>query len=300
MVGDKGALQALLKGEDGSHRFKIYCLALLLSLSLVLWTFWDNSFLEVPVHLSRLLRLPPSGNLTNSCGFSHESESMPDAIRRGYVMTLPEADGEPGRYSRFLREWTAAYPALDMQQIKTFRAPRRGLGILAGNIHAVDRAIEDNVDTAIFLEDDAKPFKPVDAETWKAQFDKLLMRWPNNSMALFLGAHNIRPHRVDPKKLSRSPELLESGIIRADDAWGAYAYVVRKSHLRCLSKYLRDLVAQDSRAYSHDAVWWKGLFKTETPAYVSAPLLVDHHPGFSMTWGRNRSDAWMGKRQWWK
>mmetsp|Transcript_20891 Transcript_20891/g.50943 ORF Transcript_20891/g.50943 Transcript_20891/m.50943 type:complete len:228 (-) Transcript_20891:304-987(-) len=224
---------------------------------------------------------------------------MPYSRRRAYVMTLPEAEGEPARYSRFRKEWATAYPELDIVRITTFRSQKRGLGILASSICAVDRAMQDNVDVAMIFEDDAMPFKPLNQDSWKTQFDLLLMRWPNNSLILFLGAHHIVPHLPRGQKLSRTPKLLDPGIVHIKYAFGAYSYVVRKTHLPCLSKYLRDLAAVDAKAYNHDVDWWRMLFRTHTPAYVAAPLLVDHRAGFSMTWLRNRSDAWMGKREWW-
>jgi hypothetical protein len=33
--------------------------------------------------------------------------------------------------------------------------------------------------------------------------------------------------------------------------------------------------------------------------FISCPLLVDHSPGWSSTWNRQRKDIWMGHRDFW-
>eukprot|EP00510_Aplanochytrium_minuta_P004682 CAMPEP_0184014778 /NCGR_PEP_ID=MMETSP0954-20121128/5898_1 /TAXON_ID=627963 /ORGANISM="Aplanochytrium sp, Strain PBS07" /LENGTH=282 /DNA_ID=CAMNT_0026295397 /DNA_START=236 /DNA_END=1081 /DNA_ORIENTATION=+ len=216
------------------------------------------------------------------CGFASAEEARPEGKRKAYVTTLPNPK-DPGRLDRMQEKWKLAYPELEMQLIHSFRNSGRGLAVLVSMLYAVKQAEDDDVDVAIFLEDDAMPFAREDDEPgkWKKEFDEVLREWPTNSAALFLGMHSISTHH--PVDLHARVNLLRHG-------YGAYAIAVRKAHLGCIRDYLQYTLLNplDSRCliYNHDIAWWKSdrLFGSQAPAYVATPLLVDHGEGYSLTW----------------
>mmetsp|Transcript_9020 Transcript_9020/g.10513 ORF Transcript_9020/g.10513 Transcript_9020/m.10513 type:complete len:364 (+) Transcript_9020:141-1232(+) len=244
------------------------------------------------------------------CGHSPSKEIAPGARRKAYITTLPASENpeEPCRLKNMKQIWKQAYPELEMEEVFSFRSPIRGLAVVVTLLLALDHAERDNIDLALFLEDDAVPFNISGGLTWVEEFNAALEQWPTNSLALFLGAHNIQTyappehhHKLDDNSESRSR------VILLKEAFGAYAFAVRRAHFQCLREHIQRVLSYPNLrlngkwTYDHDWFWWHRdqLFAAKTPAFLTTPLLVDHSSGFSVTWGKSRRSSWMGQRDWW-
>eukprot|EP01089_Gocevia_fonbrunei_P020624 TRINITY_DN7724_c0_g2_i1.p1 TRINITY_DN7724_c0_g2~~TRINITY_DN7724_c0_g2_i1.p1 ORF type:complete len:274 (+),score=23.56 TRINITY_DN7724_c0_g2_i1:42-863(+) len=205
------------------------------------------------------------------------------------VLTLPYSH-ESGRYGNNSILWKENWPSLDIYPFLGITGTVRGLGQTVSTIQMLEWAYRIGSDITLMLEDDSVPFEP---NTIEEDIRALLPFWEPNSPILFLGAHHIEQ--------AEAPNL-ETHVTKIKFGYGAYAYMVRREHLRCLSNHLRLYFTKATQAYATDKFWWKDVF----PIYsslpiVATPLLADHKSqGWSSTWGRKRKPSlWEGKRNWW-
>eukprot|EP00122_Pirum_gemmata_P007425 Pgem_evm1s6817 len=236
-------------------------------------------------------------DLNNSNGTgSNDNEFTAMEKRKGYVMTLPFTD--KSRLDSFLGAWNMFYPQLEMEPIYGSLTETRGLGLVFSFINAVDLAIEDDVDVAFFFEDDALPFAEYykNKKSWLRDLEKVLKKWSTlpNVINLYLGGHAF----YTPGKAN-----YEFGLTRVIHSYGTYGFAIRKKHLKCYSKLLRDHV--EKRRYSYDVDYMlfclKGhIFRltSKYQAMVATPLLIDHNPGFSYTWKKKIRRPFEGVKEW--
>lgn len=231
--------------------------------------------------------------------------------RRRYAAVyvgLPDALGHYSfpRSSRFLSAWAGKWPALRPIKYSTFlhHPDLRGLGSMVGIYMAlVDVLARDEFDYLLCFEDDALPFNftswprlgrvnHLDAHI--GELERL------NGSALILGGHDFVGY--DPTAARNKALMLYGGIVPVRAGLGSYAYLLRRDAARVYMKTLHEWIAKkDCQANSSHLAADNCLYNAllHTGVYVSVPLLVDHAPGQSATWGVERHGGWQGRPDFW-
>lgn len=232
----------------------------------------------------KFIPMPTKGQLQEK----KKSTGKPPHLK-AYVMNIAT---QQDRLSDFMGWWRSAWPELEINVVTAIVEERRGLGILKTFVKALNKAIDDNVEVALFMEDDAKPFEDV---KWPADFYAAYDNLPREASMMLLGGHHVR---------ATSKPNFDTLLTQVTSSYGAFGYAVRRPQMFRLRDFWFDLAQQDLEAYNCDEDWHQ-LWTTDSPAYIATPLLVDHYGIYSNTWGKLRSevnnagDPWMGKRDWW-
>jgi len=207
-----------------------------------------------------------------------------------FVPTLSQE--RPDDIKKFEKNWIVdgIWPTLRVFPIESFRHPTRGLGCTFSHIVALEKALEMDLDLAVFMEEDAQPF---DHLYIPPIFDKLLSNWKMDSPVLFLGGHHI---------IKTSPVNISSGITYVRKCLGTYGYVVRKHFFREIATLLRMDIRRGGNKFSPDVVISMHVSSNKTQCAVATPLIVDHPKGlYSVNWGTNRPISnWEGRKEWYK
>eukprot|EP00122_Pirum_gemmata_P011108 Pgem_evm1s10282 len=232
-------------------------------------------------------------DICNLNGVEDDGEKDSMEKRKAYVMTLPYKG--QGRYEMFRKTWANVYPALELHPIYGSLTQTRGMGLVFSFIKAVDQAIEDDVDVAIFFEDDAIPFAGEEAN-FVRNFEIILQRWANipEAVMLYLGGHGF---------IAPGPADYVMGLTRVIHVFGTYGFAVRKRHLKCYAKLLRKYVEEERNIYNVDIMMFctKGTLFRQSSKYTAlatTPLLIDHKTGISHTWKTKVSRPFEGNKEW--
>lgn len=208
-------------------------------------------------------------------------------LANAYVISLPS---EVDRLAKFTESWAKSAPSLTIKHVDGIRSEKIGLGLTRAYLNALDMAVADKAELAIFFEDDAKMFDDV---KYPDDFNEILARWSPDSSVLLFGAHH----------LEASPPDYVAKLTRVTKAFGTYAWAIRGQDIPTLRDVWARSIAIDKPKYGCDTAWWT-LWETR-PAAVATPLLVDHPPGvWSEHFGKfmtvdSAYDKWMGHRDWW-
>lgn len=220
----------------------------------------------------------------------HKSPTGKPPHLKAYVMNIAT---QQDRLSDYMGWWRSAWPELEIDVVTAIVEEKRGLGILKTFIKALNKAIDDNVEVAMFMEDDAKPFEDV---KWPADFYAAYDNLPKEASIMLLGGHHVR---------ATTKPNFDTLLTQVTQSYGAFAFMVRRPQLFRLRDFWFDLAQKTTlESYSCDEAWHE-LWTNEAPAFITTPLLVDHYGIYSNTWGKLRSevisggDPWMGKRDWW-
>ena len=217
------------------------------------------------------------------------------------------------RLPPFLAAWADAWPGLHMQHQFSFanHPELRGYGCLAGHYLAIAdslRYLEAHNETCDFhlvFEDDAMPFKE---STWPAlskvnhldaRLDDLVAA---GGIILILGGNFFNYNIDDAAAAAGQPQ---GGILHAGHGDGSYGYVYECSAMAPATRFLHRYLHQMKTNAHVEKVLWDA-FRSgsrkdnkSTGVYMSAPLMVDHRPGISMTWNRLEAYPFEGDPNFW-
>jgi hypothetical protein len=151
---------------------------------------------------------------------------------RVYVFTL---DGVPGahpsnigRLKDFRRAWSTSCPndPVDFEVCLGGRHPIRGHGLTSAITQCLERSMQDVVDGAIFLEDDARLEGNATEFCNQHTRDDFVKSVPSDALLVFIGAHAQKPVKTTPKchlqKTWVSPKQLEFSFRPLKFSLGTY------------------------------------------------------------------------------
>jgi len=232
----------------------------------------------------------PELEIADSQAFTHKLDSDSNKYYSA-VISIP---GDDDRLSDFYNKWDAAWPNQTIHTHLCFKnSPTlRSMGvfacfyqILATFMHLQNR---DSFDYVLLFEDDGVPFPDT---VWPDDLKQRFDSDPEAEMILLGG------HRVTGKGLNaiQGDELL----YKAADSSGSYGVAIRASTAEMFMKGLGEELARkvDDKSGLDRYLWYVYGDKGR----ISVPLLVDHRPGKSSTWGsRPPSRRFQGRREFWK
>jgi len=217
------------------------------------------------------------------------------------------------RLHTFRNAWARAWPGLHIEHQPTFinHPALRGYGLAAGTFLAMTHALvylrshNATCDYHLMLEDDGLPFN---GTSWPGQagaaVNDLEVRLDAldavGGVALILGGHDfMNMSRAAAAKAAAQPH---GGIVAVGLASGSYGYIVKCSALADVVAHMHAHLRRVKSTSFFEQILWTAFQKAapnKTAAYISAPLLVDHAPGFSATHHRKVPRPFQGNATFW-
>jgi len=213
---------------------------------------------------------------------------------------------EPERLTLFLSIWNHVWPALPFNIIQGINnSAVRGRGLTQTYFNLYQECLPYCADLLMILEDDAVPFpEDVQGNQWPDLLKRAWQQKPRQSQFVLLGGHALKGRQKQACVQRGEASLYNHittgsfGFMLLDKFFGTYAFMLNMSLVKGISRiYASNLRTNKHAALSPD-VSWHGLLKRHK-AVAPCPLIIDHLPGYSMTWHRKRHDKWMGHKRWW-
>jgi hypothetical protein len=166
---------------------------------------------------------------------------------------------------------------VDIEFCPAIISTRRGYGTQKAFLNCFTKALSDQQNYSVFMEDDAR-LKTVDFcnDSYR---DSIWAAAKRDVFMILLGGHHTQT----------IPFQKKNKLSRAMYSHGSYGFMVRRENLKLLFEYYTWELSLNKPSFSPDTAFFKVAFSLRKSVQITTPSVVEHIAGFSNTWNRSRT-----------